>query len=494
MPDVCQNSWGVTPSGGLPEPCDSTLVGRHRQLRGRRRGGDLFGRQQRARTRSLRSPATGPPPRRTASPWARPPTTRPTPSARSPSRGPSQCGGDFAIKPEVMAPGENIISSFPGGSYVLHGRHLDGRAPRGRRGRPDAPGRARPGRDHHQGNPDGDRHRRALGEDNAYGHGMVDAYAAVAAVLDNAGHRAGIVTDADTGLPSKAWSSSDTRGFAQTTTDADGNYGFTILGGATTLTSSYFGYQPINWPSPCPAAAPRPGHRPDAHDPGRRVGHRARPRRHSRWPAPPSRPWAPPSRRWSVTGGLLRPDPPFGPEAAYDLLALAPDLAYSLVTPGLQGDRTIDFDLPVLQSDGFESGGFATFDWQLTGDALWTVAGDQAYEGVISATQRRHHDGQSTTLTRRLLRPGRRRILLLVQESTPRSLRHPEVLRRRRPSKRGAGRSTGPSTRRSFPRASTTCAGRTPRTIDLQWARTRLDRSGQFPRHRHPAECGHHPQ
>jgi len=64
---------------------------------------------------------------------------------------------------------------------------------------------------------------------------------------------------------------------------------------------------------------------------------------------------------------------------------MAPDLAYVLEHVGLQGARTIDFDLPEIRMDGFESGGFATLPWQQAGDLPWTVGSDQTHEGVLSA-------------------------------------------------------------------------------------------------------------
>ena len=45
---------------------------------------------------------------------------------------------NLAIKPEISAPGGNIISSVIGGGYEAMQRHLHGDAPHGRRGRPGA--------------------------------------------------------------------------------------------------------------------------------------------------------------------------------------------------------------------------------------------------------------------------------------------------------------------------------------------------------------------
>jgi hypothetical protein len=89
---------------------------------------------------------------------------------------------------------------------------------------------------------------------------------------------------------------------------------------------------------------------------------------------------------------------PSGTDAGYELLALAPDLAYVLTEIGLQGPRTVDFDLPTIRADGFESGGFATLPWQRSGAVLWTVDGAEAHEGVMSARSGAIAHGASTEL------------------------------------------------------------------------------------------------
>jgi hypothetical protein len=80
------------------------------------------------------------------------------------------------------------------------------------------------------------------------------------------------------------------------------------------------------------------------------------------------------------------------------MLAVAPDLAYQLQSVGVQGDRTVDFDLPDLQRDGFESGGFATHPWVRTGPALWSVTDTEAWEGALSARSGAVGHSSSTTL------------------------------------------------------------------------------------------------
>ena len=107
----------------------------------------------------------------------------PYPIASFSSRGPSDCDG-VTIKPEVSAPGVNVYSTYPGGGYTLMsgtsmaGPHVSGVVALMR-----------------QANPEVDvttikstlmstaRDEGTVGEDNSYGWGCIDAYAAVQAVL-----------------------------------------------------------------------------------------------------------------------------------------------------------------------------------------------------------------------------------------------------------------------------------------------------------------------
>ena len=400
VPDVCHNSWGVPPDG-YHEPCDMTVW-------------DVIDNCEAAGvvvTFSAGNEGPGASTLRFPGNRATTPTncfTIGSTSLNPPfvvsdfsSRGPSQCGGPYEIKPEVMAPGEDIYSTFPGGSYTLMsgtsmaGPHVAGVVALMRQAAPDL---------------DVTTIKEILmataidlgvpGEDNDNGHGFIDAYAAVTMVMDNAGTVTGIVTDSSTGLPIEGAVVHDTRGFTQTESGADGTYRFTILGGATTLTVDHFGYltsaldiivpgagtldldiHMIAMPPAVVSGTVRdPGGLPV---PGATISALGT-------PVPPVA---------SNGSGYYTMTLPSGEDAAYDLMALAPNLAYSLQHTGLQGDRTIDFYLPLLQSDGFESGGFSTFDWQLSGDQPWTVSDDQAYEGVLSARSGAISHSEATELS-----------------------------------------------------------------------------------------------
>jgi len=386
VPDVCHNSWGI-PTDGYPEPCEMTLW---EVIDNCEAAGVVV-------TFSAGNEGPGPETLRFPGNRATTPTNcftigstnlnAPYSASDFSSRGPSQCGGPYEIKPEVVAPGEDIYSTFPGGTYTLMsgtsmaGPHVAGVVALMRQAAPDL---------------DVTTIKEILmataidlgipGEDNDHGHGFVDAYAAVAMVMDNSGTVTGTVTDSGTGLAIAGAVVRDTRGFTQTVSEADGSYGFTILGGPTTLTADKFGYLTsilditvpgtgtlnldIDMVAMPPAEVSGTVRGPDGIPlPGATV----------------SALGTPVDPVVSNTSGQYSLTLPSGEDAAYDLMAMSPNLAYSIQYIGLQGDRNVDFDLPLLQSDGFESGGFTTFGWQLSGDVLWTVSGDQAYEGIKSA-------------------------------------------------------------------------------------------------------------
>lgn len=125
----------------------------------------------------------------------------PYPIANFSSRGPSDCDG-ITKKPEVAAPGVQVYSSVPGGGYEQYG--WDGTSMAG----PHVAGVVALMR---QANPDldVDSIKQILmntavdlgnfGEDNAFGWGIIDAYAAVSAVLFKHGDAdgSGIINIAD---------------------------------------------------------------------------------------------------------------------------------------------------------------------------------------------------------------------------------------------------------------------------------------------------------
>jgi subtilisin family serine protease len=399
VPDVCQNSWGVTTEAGYLA-CDSTWWS---VIDNCEAAGVVV-------TFSAGNEGPGPGSLRSPGNRASTPTNCFTigSTAINPpfvvssfsSRGPSQCGGPYAIKPEIMAPGEGIYSCLPGNSYGLMdgtsmaGPHVAGVVALMRQAAPDL---------------DVVTIKEVLmatavdlgvpGEDNAYGHGMVDAYAAVSMVLGNVSTVSGVVTDGGTGLPVVGAVVHDLRGATQTVTDGDGAYDFTILSGPTTLKVSSFGYVEQNLDVTLPGGAPF------SQDVALVAMALATVSGIVRGPAGSpvvgatvsalNTPVAP---VFSDGAGFYTMTLPAGEAAYYDLMAMAPNLAYDIQFVGFQGSRTVDFDLPAIQSDGFESGDFATLPWQRSGAALFSVSGDQAHEGVLSAKTGAITHSQTTEL------------------------------------------------------------------------------------------------
>jgi subtilisin family serine protease len=165
----------------------------------------------------------------------------------SSSRGPAgpNCGPqEYRMKPEISAPGVDIYSSVPGGGYQggwngtsMAGPHVAGVMALMRSANP---------------NVDVITLKQVLmttavdlgqsGEDTAYGHGFLDAYEAVLAVMGGFGWVEGDVQDRATSQPI-AGAMVTAEGQVQfAVTDADGSYRLALPVGQATLHVEAFGY------------------------------------------------------------------------------------------------------------------------------------------------------------------------------------------------------------------------------------------------------------
>ncbi len=163
------------------------------------------------------------------------------------SRGPTTCEVDpgLEIKPEVVAPGEDVYSSLPGGIYgynsgtSMSGPHVAGVAALMRQADP---------------NLDVDTIKQIImdtavdlgdpGEENTYGHGLIDAYAAVSAVIEGFGTVEGSVVNASWGSVPLPGATIELVGDGYTWfTDEAGNYSGLAAPGDYTLRASMPGFE-----------------------------------------------------------------------------------------------------------------------------------------------------------------------------------------------------------------------------------------------------------
>lgn len=189
VPDVCQNSWGIDHRFSGYQDCDNRWQTVIVNCEAAGVVVTFSAGNEGPASQTLRSPANN----------CTTPVTNfsigavnatnynfPYPIADFSSRGPSDC--DITKKkPEVVAPGVSVYSSVPGGSYQQNG--WDGTSMAG----PHVAGIVALMR---QANPDLEvdsikhillntaRDEGAFGEDNTYGWGFIDAYAAVLAVVN----------------------------------------------------------------------------------------------------------------------------------------------------------------------------------------------------------------------------------------------------------------------------------------------------------------------
>ncbi len=156
------------------------------------------------------------------------------------SRGP---GCNNQIKPEVVAPGDDVRSSVPGGYSSLSGTsmaspHVTGSIAVLRQVNPDL---------------DVDTMKEILlstavdlgaaGEDNDFGMGIIDLEAAVIAASQGYGTVQGTVTDSSTSGPVPASLTSLNNGASTFANPATGDYSFSLPGDEThTIEATYFGY------------------------------------------------------------------------------------------------------------------------------------------------------------------------------------------------------------------------------------------------------------
>lgn len=251
VPDVVQNAWGTGSIWPGYEDCDS-------------RWWDVIDYCEAAGVAAVWAAGNGGPgPYTSVAPANRPTTPTknfavgaadatmydyPYPITSFSARGPSPCDS-VSIKPEVVTPGHQVRSSVIGGGYAQWGwsgtsqasPHASGVIALLREVNPDLTSdevkEVLMNTAHDFGEP---------GEENIYGMGFIDAYAAVLSVLTDIGYLAGMVADSITGEPLPA--RIEVIGSVQrlNTEPATGSYALILPGDSTyTIRASGFGYYPM---------------------------------------------------------------------------------------------------------------------------------------------------------------------------------------------------------------------------------------------------------
>lgn len=303
------------------------------------------------------------------------------------SRGPSGCGGAFAIKPEIVAPGDNIYSVNYMGGYTtmsgtsMAGPHIAGVVALMRASNPDIDvitiKEQLMATAIDLGNP---------GEDNTYGHGFVDAYAAVMAVMGGIGTVEGTVTDSATGLPVEGALVQKVGGLNSDLTDANGFYSMTMPAGDESFTVTRYAYGDGGFSITIPddgtlvrdvalnplASATISG------EVGTESGMLL-------VGAVVTVEGVPVDPVLTDANGFYSLNLPSGAGANYTLTARAVGVGYLTQNIELLETMTLDFVLPDITLEDFESGDFNTFLWQLGGNVGWTIDVAELYEGGFSS-------------------------------------------------------------------------------------------------------------
>ena len=396
MADVAQNSWGVNENFGGYYDCDS-------------RWWDAIDNCEAAGTvltwsagnegpsgTSLRSPAD-----RADNPYncfsvgstlRNPPFTISSFS----SRGPSGCGGPYAVKPEICAPGSDIYSAYNNGGYTtmsgtsMAGPHIAGVVGLMRSANPDV---------------DVETIKQILmdtaidlgadGEDNIYGWGFVDAYEAVLAVMQGYGTLQGVVTSNDNGLPIAGAYVHIMDGLQSDYTDDEGQYEMFLPAGAYTIEFSAFGFvtdtEDVDVPD-------------DVITVNKALSPAATATLSGQVFDPEGEPMS--GAEVSVLDTPLDPAQTDGsgyytleiPVAAtYTVRAWSAGWGASQSVIEFTEEMTLDFTLIELTLEDFESGSFAVFPWEMGGNADWIMNSDP-YEGAWCAESGSIGDSQSSSM------------------------------------------------------------------------------------------------
>ncbi len=315
------------------------------------------------------------------------------------SRGPSTCApAPFPIKPEISAPGSSIMSAVPGGGYgsksgtSMAGPHVAGVVALMRAASPDLDVQTIK-----QVLMDTATDLGTAGEDNTYGHGFLNAYDAVLAVIDGYGSIEGTITDATTTLPVEGATVSIVGDPRTAVSDAAGFYKFILPEDSYTLDYSAFGYVDNSQMLSVTADVVTPGDIALSQAPTATLSGVVRDFNLSLVEGATIRVLDTPlSPTLSLVDGSYSIDIPTG--TTYDVRASYPGLGPDTETINMTGNLTQDFELSELTYEDFETGDFTTLPWFVSGDADWFLDSGNAFEGTYSARSGVITHSQASTL------------------------------------------------------------------------------------------------
>jgi subtilisin family serine protease/flagellar hook assembly protein FlgD len=314
------------------------------------------------------------------------------------SRGPSGCGGPNATKPEVAAPGENIYSADTEGAYRVRsgtsmaGPHVAGTVALMRSANPDL---------------SVDEIKQILldttvdlgpaGDDDSYGHGLINAYQAVLAAIQGFGWIEGTVTDVVSGLPIPNALVDLVNDPRVTTADEDGFFRIALPPGSWSLEFSAFGYVTSSRGFEVIADQSTDGDIALSLAPtavvsgvvqdylGALVGGATIQVMDHLVP--------PVTSLSDGTFQLTVPD-----QVTYVIRARKNGLGSHTQTIPVDGGAVQGFVLPELMGDDFESGDFAMMPWSMPGVSPWTIDTTRKHEGLYSARSGPVAVGQSSSI------------------------------------------------------------------------------------------------
>ena len=247
----------------------------------------------------------------------------------------------------------------------------------------------------------------AIGEDNTYGHGLINAYDAVLAVLDGYGWIEGTVRDGFSGLPIPNAVVNVVGDPRTTATSADGSFSLALPAGAWTLEYAAFGYLTDSQRVPVSADMTVDGSFLMNSAPPTVVSGTVRDFEFALVEgATITVVGTPLTSVLSQADGTYAIAVPDG--ATYDIKARKDGLGGDTHTIDVSGPTTLDFLLPELNSEDFESGDFQLWPWEMSGTAPWIIDSANPYEGTYAAKSGDINDDQDSIMEMTLIitQPG----------------------------------------------------------------------------------------